>query len=306
MNKQLVSVIIPTYKRPNFLKRSIDSVLAQTYKNIEIIVVDDNNPNTQARMETEQVMKNYVRTNIKYIQHAKNRNGSAARNTGIRNSSGKYIALLDNDDEFMKEKIELQVKTLEELGDSYGVVYTKFIRKNRGKLVDKGVENRSGDLTLEILKGTFYISSGSNILIRRDIVDKINGFDESFLRRQDLEFLIKASLLTKIAHVDKVCLIINKDDRSNAVSLSVNQAKENAERYLEVFNDYIEELPKEKKEKVRISQELLALRKYIIKGRFLTIKKIADKENIKYFTILKYLAYLVKRKVLKQCYGFTF
>lgn len=305
--QEMVSVIIPTYKRPKGLKNAIDSVLNQSYKNIEVIVVDDNDPETKYRKETEQVMKKYVEnSSLKYIQHSKNLNGSVARNTGIKESKGKFIAFLDNDDEFLKDKIELQVNKLNNLGNTYGLVYTKFVRKRNNKIIEKGIENRTGDLTAEILKGTFYISAGSNILVRKEIVDKLNGFDESFLRRQDLEFLIRASLLTKIAHVNKNCLIINRDDRSNAKSLSEKQYKENAEKYIETFNQYIEKLPNNEKRKVLISQELFEFRKYIKRGNLLSIKRKADEKGIKYSIIFKYIIYLAKRKIFKQCYGFTF
>lgn len=305
--KRQVSIIIPTYKRPNGLKRAINSSLEQTYKNIEIIVVDDNNPNTKNRKETELVMKDYKKyPNIKYLQHSENMNGSVARNTGIKEAQGHFIAFLDNDDEFIKNKIELQVKSLEGLGESYGISYTKFIRKKNDKLIEKGIESRTGNLTAEILKGTFYISAGSNILVRKDIVDQLNGFNESFLRRQDLEFLIRASMLTKIAHVNKNCLIIHRDDRSNSKLLSKQQLKVNTEKYIEVFSEYIDRLPENEKKKVLISQDLLNLRSYIAKGKLLSIKKIADEKNIKYTVILKYIVYLVKRKIFKQCYGFVF
>ena len=91
---QLISIIIPTYGRPTTLKRSIDSVLSQTYSKIEIIVVDDNNPDTESRKETEEVMSTFSDSRIKYLKHEHNKNGSAARNTGIRKASGKYIGIL--------------------------------------------------------------------------------------------------------------------------------------------------------------------------------------------------------------------
>ena len=66
----LVSVIIPTYSRPTYLRRCLESVLNQTYKNIEIFVVDDNNPETEARIETEKIMNEYVnRKNVTYLKH---------------------------------------------------------------------------------------------------------------------------------------------------------------------------------------------------------------------------------------------
>ena len=94
-----VSVIIPTFKRPGELGRAINSVLAQTYSNIEVVVVDDNNDGDEFRKETELFMKRFESNDrVKYIKHTKNQNGSAARNTGIANSDGEFIAFLDDDD----------------------------------------------------------------------------------------------------------------------------------------------------------------------------------------------------------------
>ena len=97
--KPLVSVIIPTYKRSKSLNRAIDSVLSQTYPNIEIIVVDDNGKGSKYQIETEKSLENYIKTDkIKYITHDVNRNGSAARNTGFKHSMGEYINFLDDGD----------------------------------------------------------------------------------------------------------------------------------------------------------------------------------------------------------------
>ena len=88
--KALVSVIITTYKRSKFLKRAINSVLNQTYKNLEIIVVDDNNKNDQYSNSTKKVLKKYIkRKQIRIIQHDENKGISAARNTGIKESNGE-------------------------------------------------------------------------------------------------------------------------------------------------------------------------------------------------------------------------
>ena len=93
MIKNLVSVIIPTYGGAEYLSRCVDSVLAQTYANIEIIVVDDNGLNTPKQKETASVMSKYSSLkNVKYVCHEVNINGSAARNTGVKNSDGEYIA----------------------------------------------------------------------------------------------------------------------------------------------------------------------------------------------------------------------
>ena len=100
-----VSVIIPTYKGSDNLIRAIKSVLNQTYKNIEIIVVDDNDENSIFRKENEERLKSFIDDNkIIYLKHKCNKNGAAARNTGLRKSSGAYITFLDDDDYFLYNK----------------------------------------------------------------------------------------------------------------------------------------------------------------------------------------------------------
>lgn len=109
-NLPLVSVVIPTFNRPQYLQRCIESIKNQTYKNIEIIVVDDNNPNTLERRETEKVLSLYKNnSNIIYLKHERNKNGSAARNTGWKFSKGEYITFVDDDDIIYSDKIQKQV-----------------------------------------------------------------------------------------------------------------------------------------------------------------------------------------------------
>lgn len=105
VNRSLVSVIIPTYKRATTLLDAIRSVLNQTYKNIEIVIVDDNGKGTYEQLETERLLKQYIENQqIIYIVHEYNKNGSAARNTGLMASHGAYINFLDDDDKMYPQK----------------------------------------------------------------------------------------------------------------------------------------------------------------------------------------------------------
>lgn len=110
MNSPLVSVIIPTYSRNEMLERAILSILNQTYKNIEIIVVDDNNPKSEHRKYTENIMKKYKENyKVKYIKNTRNLGAALSRNEGILNSEGEIICFLDDDDEYMENCIEEKV-----------------------------------------------------------------------------------------------------------------------------------------------------------------------------------------------------
>ena len=105
---KLISVIIPTYGRPQYLEKAILSVLHQSLRDLELIIVDDNNPMTEARQMTDQLVEKYAKidSRIKYIRHEKNKNGAVARNTGFAVAQGKYISLLDSDDEYMTARLQ--------------------------------------------------------------------------------------------------------------------------------------------------------------------------------------------------------
>ena len=200
-NKPLVSVIIPTYKRPEKLPRVISSVQNQTYPNIEIIIVDDNNPDTDARKHTEEIMASYAdNPRVKYVKHEHNKNGSAARNTGARNSNAKYVAFLDDDDEFYPEKIEAQVKRLEELPDVFAVCYTTVVYEKEDGSISESEEKREGDLFFDALTRELSFQAGSNLFVRKDAFDSIGGFDETFKRSQDKEVVTRLLQKYKIAY----------------------------------------------------------------------------------------------------------
>lgn len=120
----MVSVIIPTFGNPIFLEKAIRSVTSQTIDDWELIVVDDNNAETEARMLTEEVMSIFSDNRIKYIKHPHNKNGAAARNTALRVAKGEYICFLDSDDEYMPNRLEECVRVMKLAGGDFAGVYT--------------------------------------------------------------------------------------------------------------------------------------------------------------------------------------
>jgi len=184
-----VAVIIPTFKRSYDLSRAVSSILSQTYKDTEIIVVDDNNDD-EYRKETEKAMEQFIHLpNVKYIKHSQNRNGAVARNTGIKNSNAEFIAFLDDDDLWLPRKIEKQIEIMNSKDSSYSGVACFHIRKYKN-FAYKAVsfkENENGNYFFELLTGEKSTPT-STLLFRREVFDKIM-FDESFFRHQDIEFL---------------------------------------------------------------------------------------------------------------------
>ena len=170
MKNLLVSVIIPSYKNADVIDRAIQSVLNQSYKNIEVIVIDDNNPASKERFETERKMSNYSSNQrVVYLKHDKNMNGAAARNTGIKCSHGDYIAFLDADDWFLPQKIEKQLDFMEN-NVRYDACYC-FAQRGGKKIKAEPYE---GDATKDLLMMRTKMFTPA-LFFRRNAILKIKG-----------------------------------------------------------------------------------------------------------------------------------
>lgn len=183
----LVSVVIPTYGRSEMLERAISSVLNQTYKNVEIIIIDDNGLGTVQQKATEKILSEYIdKSSIVYVVHEKNAGGCAARNSGIRDSNGAFIGFLDDDDEWLPLFIE---KHLEKMQDDADVVYCNYYTtsdssgKNRLK---KYTDNKIGYVFDYLLTG-WCPSTTSMFLVKKECFQKSGYFDESLQSFQDYD-----------------------------------------------------------------------------------------------------------------------
>lgn len=209
---ELVSIVITTYKGYEKLSRAIDSVLAQTYPEIEIIVVDDNTKGTEERYLTEKVMEAYQDNNIIYLKHDVNRNGAAARNTGIKAASGRYITFLDDDDYIVENRVEEAVIQLKRNAANIFLCSVCVVRKN---ICIKIVHIPDKICTKEILLNDSIIGTGSNLFLEMDIVNVVDGFDESFKRYQDREFLLRICEVGKVCTSDKILVVKSENMQNN-------------------------------------------------------------------------------------------
>ena len=299
----LVSVVIPTYSRPEYLGRCIDSVLAQTYPQIELFVVDDNDPDTDARRETEKLMERYAgQEKVHYLKHEKNKNGSAARNTGWRASHGDYLTFLDDDDIIEPQKIERQVACLESLDESWGMCYTAYrlIKEHGADQISS--EKRSGYRYVDGLMRTFFMGSGSNLFLRRCVVEEIGGYDESFRRNQDVEFMARALEHYKIAYIDEVLLTICQEGAR--IQGDFEKFDGYARHYLNKFRDRIERLPPEERERVISVISLERCRVAFGERAFLQGCRILAENRVRFRYLVKYFLYLADRAITHRSYGF--
>ena len=201
MNNPLVSVIIPTYNRANFLKLTLQSVADQSYKNIEIIVVDDGSPNDEA----EQVCKEFEKVTYTKIE---NSGGPAKpRNVAIQKAKGKYIAFVDDDDIWLPTKLEKQVTILEqnpdfglvngccEVIDENGVLQNRII----GRL--RNISEKHGDVSKKMI-GRWTVMMPTSF-VRKDVIDKVGEFNEKMPSAgEDTEFWTRCSFETKFYYLD--------------------------------------------------------------------------------------------------------
>ena len=273
----LVSVIIPTYKRSDKIGNAIESVLKQTYKNIEIIVIDDNAKNLEERKKTEEVIKKYGNKLI-YIQNKDNLGGARTRNIGIQKAKGNYIAFLDDDDEFMEEKIEKQMALIKEKeleGKNVAMIYChKNIIDSNGKTVWISNVNAEGNCLYEHLKHC--IQTTSTWLCKKEPLLKVGMFAD-VKAHQDNILLIK--LLGAGYEIYRVPEVLLKFYLHNGQGIT-KKNKDYIEytKYLIDFKrKYYDKLTKEQIEEVEYSNSNMLINLYLQNG----MKEEYKKELVK-------------------------
>lgn len=194
MKRPLVSVIIPTYKRPGMLHRAIASVQGQTYTHVEILVVDDNNPESEERNETKRFMEKYKNTEqVTYIVKDHNEGAPATRNKGVERARGEYVAFLDDDDEFHPTKIEKQMAEIQKGFDvvvcGWELFFTDTSKREVILYKEFGLDQKS--LLEKQLTGFKGISHTGTFLFQKKVFQEVGGFAE-IAATQDYELILRS------------------------------------------------------------------------------------------------------------------
>lgn len=216
----IISVILPTYNRANFIRNSIDSVLNQTFEDIELIIVDDGSSD-----DTPNIINTYKDSRIKYIRFPNNKGVSHARNAGIKASAGQYIAFQDSDDTWDLTKLEKQYDYLMS-NPNYNVVYTKM-RCNCSELSIPDFYTPNDTITENELSGFIYkpllirnYIGAPTLLIEKSIITESNLFDESMKSLEDWDFILRIAAKHPIGYIDEPLHIYNLHNNDH-VSLHV-------------------------------------------------------------------------------------
>ena len=203
---KLVSIIIPTYNRTFTLERAINSCLKQTYDNIEILVIDDNQPDSHSRMSTETIMVKYSKEDkVLYIKRKTNGGGALARNTGIEMAQGDYVTFLDDDDEYLPNKIKEQVRLIEK---GFDMIFSDIEIINVDTN-ERQIQKYKKDFTLDykglLTKHLIDVISGTpTFMFTTNALKRIGGF-ENINANQEYILMLKAiTQHLNIGYLDKV------------------------------------------------------------------------------------------------------
>lgn len=213
----LVSVIIPTYKRSDKLPRAVRSVLNQTYSNVEVLVVSDNEPDDEFTQQAAEIVASFNDSRVKLVKQEHHKNGAAARNAGIKASTGSLIAFLDDDDFWDKEKLEIQVPVLLSLDESWGGVSCKNKIFKKGFISHLQLGYKSGYLYRNILYRKLEVSTDT-VLLRKKCLLEAGLYDENLKRHQEVQLLVFFTHKYKLYLIDKYLCNVDIDDNRNRPS----------------------------------------------------------------------------------------
>ena len=215
-----ISVVIPTYNRAATVPRAIESVLAQTVTDLEVVVVDDGSSDSTAK-----VLGDMFGDRIRYYAQT-NQGASVARNRGVEEARGEWIAFLDSDDFWEKEKLEWQLKALKQFGHKCCACYTdvRFFNHSETRTMfqmvadefpQEGTMGAKPDVLERLVRpgGAGMVVCLSSLMARADVIRKTGGFDPTLLYSQDSEFMFRLAMLTAFCYVN---LPLVQFDRSPA------------------------------------------------------------------------------------------
>lgn len=193
----VVSVVLPTYNRPELLPRAIGSVLGQSYGDFELLVVDDASVEDPAP-----IVDGFGDDRVRLIRHPENRGNAAARNTAIRAARGRFLAFLDDDDEWAPEKLEAQVPVLESSEPDEALVYCARRLIADGSVLGIDAPAKEGWVLDELLP--WGLMSCPSVLLKAEVLDEVGLFDERLSRGVDEDLWRRIARRYRVRYLDRV------------------------------------------------------------------------------------------------------
>ena len=240
-----VSVVIPSHNRVRVVADALDSVLAQTHSDFEVIVVDDGSTD-----DTRAVVSRYVSRNPKRVVYLwqENAGAPAARNAGIRAATGDYVAFLDSDDLYLSRRLQVGVRALEADG-RFGASYVdqRTVDLHGNVLLQSRVDRFGGAVSGWILPALLRgdLIQTNTITIRRDVLDRVGGFDQQLWSGQDTDLWWRLARRCRLVGIPETLVVVRelerslsrgagrKSDRLNRLSIWI----EGQAKYLQLWSD---------------------------------------------------------------------
>ncbi len=268
-----ISVIISTYNRANLLPRTIKSVLNQTFQNFELIIIDDASTDS-----TEEVVKSFNDSRVIYIKNKKNWGGPARpKNIGIEKAQGEFVAFLDDDDEWLPQKLEKQLKIFEESKKNLGLVACYAL----DVCVDKNVVNKYKITIPKNCSNVFplilekcFIHSTSSVLIKKQVLTKLGYFDENLKVTDDWELWIRILKEYEFDFVAEPLFKYYFHGKNVSETINVLQRIKEIEYILEKYKIFYEQYPRAKAGALRHMGTDYLLAGDIVKARCFFYKSI--------------------------------
>ncbi|TCL07336.1 glycosyltransferase family 2 protein [Sodalis ligni] len=261
IDSPLVSVIIPTYGRPEKLARAIESLLVQTYKNIEIIIVDDNPPDSANRLETEKKIAEFLHIeSVRYLKRAVNGGGSLARNTGIDAAKGMFVTFLDDDDIYLPQKVERQVNHIISKNIDVSVCDMQFSEND--KIIETQVSYAEvGDLANFLTRGNTFTPM---ILCKKECLRLVNGFHDT-PKFQDHLLMIKLLRYDFKVEILREKLFIHNNHQEERITLT--------SRFCDGYKEKIKFEIENKDYLSRHQNKIVSFRREMVMSRIITHEK---------------------------------
>lgn len=235
-----VSVIIPTYNRANVICDTIKSVLEQTYDHFEIIVIDDASSDN-----TSDVIASFNDKRIKYYRNENNMGPAGARNVGIKYAQFEFVAFIDSDVIWNKEKLEKQIQILSD--KEYAVCYCRIKRQTSNKIKSwiipsekKNSSELSGNIYQLLLKGNVVDTSAA--LVRKDVLIELNGFEQTIHALEDYELFLRISKKYKFIFLDEV--LVESTDYGDGVNDETKNTEKHLIAKLFIWDEFSEDIIK--------------------------------------------------------------
>jgi glycosyltransferase involved in cell wall biosynthesis len=263
-----VSVVIPTHNRAEFLRTAIQSVLKQTFQNFEIIVVDD-----ASEDHTSAVIKSVGDARIRYVRHETHSGQGATRNAGLHKASGEYVALLDDDDEWLPEKLEKQVRVLDGSSSNVGMVYTGVLRieASSRRLIDRIIPGKRGSLFQDLCQKN-WIGGCSSVMVRRSCFEKVGWFDEELAAQADYDMWLRISQEFDIEYIREPLVFYIAHD--NTISTNYESRIQGMEMQLRKYGSLFSRDPRNYSRRYFALGVYYSLNGNIKKGRDALLKAI--------------------------------